>query len=178
VKRILLITAIASLIAGQSAAREPTTDNLPVVYDDVTEGSTKLDSDAKRIYASKFRIVPVARKDGLVPAQLQSDSSGEVQGVHDNQDRTRERESPSNVICIYIITAQGRVIEPHILKTTDGRLSRAWLDSFPHRRYVPAKFRGVPVATLGSIESRWGPNVRSGDRTFRNGLGIQGSRDR
>ena len=177
-KRILLITAIAGVVVGQSAAREPTTSSLPVVYDDTTEGSTKLDSDAKKIYVSKFRIVPVTQKDGLVPAQLQRDSSGEVQGTHDNQSRPHERESRSNVVCIYIITAKGLVIEPHILKTTDGRLSRAWLDSFPHRRYVPAKFRGVPVATLGSIESRWGPEIRSGDRTFRNGLGIQGSRDR
>ena len=179
-----MLSALLALTVGTEGGEKSKTaapklggDRAPVVYDDVTEGSKKLDRDAKTIYAGKFRIIEVAQKEGFVPPQLKG-TSFDYPGAYKDPRGTRERETRFKVVCLFIIDATGLVIEPRIVQSTDPRMSAAIINSIAYRRWVPARFRGVPVACLYATEVEEAGQREKDDTLFKNGLGLQGSRDR
>jgi hypothetical protein len=139
----------------------------PTIYCESEGDGAKVHIEAKRVYGSKYQILEVSQKWGFVPAKLLIGPRGILHG-----------DGKSNVLCMFIINSEGRVIDAHILKTTDRRISTSWDDSFRSRKYEPARFRGVPVASIGFIESLYPPVRPERDDGFRKGLGIQGNRDR
>lgn len=175
--RLVVILALLLLPgADQSCAADK---DLPVVYDDVTNGSGKLDREARRIYGDKFRLVETTQKESFVPPRVKGFDVGTYRMAYRDPRGTREREQAFKVVCLFVITADGRVIEPRVTESTDPRMSKAILDGIVYRRWVPATFRGKPVACLSATEEAQGPKSDGPDsKNFRNGLNIQGYRDR
>src|SRR5436305_14468249 len=84
------------LVYGQKKAET----GLPVVYNDVSQGATKLDADAKKIYGGKFRVRDVTNKDGFSRSQIK----GREMDIADPRG-AREREKPDKVVGLSIVNA-------------------------------------------------------------------------
>ncbi|MGZ4966839.1 MAG: hypothetical protein ACXWAV_04555 [Chthoniobacterales bacterium] len=144
-KVVLLGLILVMFACGTMAAREGTSDLL-TVYSDVAGAAPKVEAQAKRVYANKFRVVDVTTKQKFIPARLVNGATG-----------SHRPDGTSNVLCMFIIGSDGRVSEAHVLKTTDQRISTTWLMSFRSRLYEPARLNGAPVASLGWIEAMYEP---------------------
>ncbi len=170
---LISVLAVASLVRGQS----PGDNEKPLVYNDVTGGSGAIDRDAEKAYAGKFRFIDVKQKDGFSP--------GGLKGLHTSQMRFRDPRSmrqsaiPGKVVYTFIVTPDGRVLDPRILHSTDERVSKYLIERISNERYFPARFHGVPVYSLHGDEWKFGgDDPTAPPRQNSDGLGIMRSRDR
>jgi hypothetical protein len=167
------VLVAASFVRGQS----PGNKEKPLVYNDVTEGSGAIDRDAKKAYAGKFRFIDVRRKDGFSP--------GGLKGLFTSQLRFRDPRSmrqsaiPGKVVYTFIVSPDGRVLDPRILHSTDERVSKYLIERISNERYFPARFRGAPVYSLHGDEWKFGgQDPTTPPRQDNDGLGIMRNRDR
>ncbi len=166
---IILLLALDSRVSAQ----HPTGGSKPLVYNDTTDSTPAVDRMVKTAMADKFRFIDTTQKGGFAPAG--------VKGIERpwGDPRSRDSDSPAKVIYAFVVTPDGRVIEPRIISTTDTRLSEYVLGQFIYRRFFPARFQGDPVYGLKSGTYTLGREVGRGDGSFKqNGLGIVGYRDR
>jgi hypothetical protein len=147
-----------------------------LVYDDITEGPGAIDRDAKKAYAGKFRLFDIKQKDGFSP--------GGLKGLYTSSIRFRDPRSMRDsairgkVVYVFIVTPDGRVMQPRILHSSDERVSKYILERISNERYFPARFRGTPVYSLHSGEWAFGGEDERDPRQDNDGLGIYHSRDR
>jgi hypothetical protein len=167
------ILVTASFACGQS----PGPNEKPLVYNNVTESSGVIDRDAKKAYAGKFRFIDVKQKDGFSP--------GGLKGRFTDQSRFRDPRSmrqsaiPGKVVYTFIVTPDGRVLDPRILHSTDEGVSKYLIARISNERYFPARFHGVPVYSLHGDEWDFGGNdPRDPPKQNIDGLGIMRTRDR
>ncbi len=147
-----LLVAVLFLIGSpRGYTAEGRGQGLPIVYSDVTDGVSKLDKEAQRIYATKFHILEVTQKNGFIPAQLKGGPM--IMGTPSNQ---KEHDEMDRAVCLFIVTADGRIIEPRMATPTSPGASEKVMRSFPSRRYVAARFSGKPVACLDAASFRYG----------------------
>lgn len=92
----------------------------------------------------------------------------------------RQAEVPGKVVYTFIVTPDGRVLDPRILQSTDERVSKYLLQRISNERYFPARFRGVAVYSLDGDEWEFGGqnDPTAPPRQDKDGLGIMKSRDR
>jgi hypothetical protein len=90
----------------------------------------------------------------------------------------RDEAVPGKVVISWLVTPEGRVIEPRILQASDNRVANYMINLIVFRRFVPARIKGVAVLTVWVDEFVFGSNTKRDDGLFRDGLGIQGQRDR
>ena len=172
--RLLSLIILVTLALPAVAQKQSSPDgNKPLVYNDTTDSSRAFDRLAKNALAGKFRFIDVTLKDGFTPAR--------VKGFEiDLRDPRSPHDSsiPAKASYAFIVTPDGRVIEPRILSSTDPLVSKYVLNQISYRRYFPARYKGVPVYDLHGDEFKVGGAADRGDRMFRDGLGIMGQRDR
>jgi hypothetical protein len=159
-------------IASGPANAQPSAQSLPVLYNQVNAETSSLDREARKVYAGKFRIVEVTKRDDYTP--------GRMKGITDmfrDPRSMRSRKVPGKIVILYVVTADGRVIEPRVLKTTDRQASGYLVDWILVRRFVPARFRGATVASLHSIDMNLEAVEIGPNQPAQNGLGL-GSGDR
>jgi hypothetical protein len=174
--RVLVLISV--LVAASIVhAQRPGPNEKPLVYNNVTENSSAVDHDAKKAYAGKFRFIDVKQKDGFSP--------GGLKGRFTDQSRFRDPRSmrqsaiPGKVTYAFIVTPDGRVLEPRILHSTDERVSKYLIERISNERYFPARFHGVPVYSLHGDEWEFGGNDPTAPpRQNTDGLGIMRTRDR
>jgi hypothetical protein len=173
--RFLLLSSIL-VIVSFARAQSPGQNEKPLVYNNVTEGSGAIDRDAKKAYAGKFRFIDVTQKDGFIP--------GGLKGLYTSQIRfrdprsTRQSEVPAKVVYTFIVTPDGRVLDPRILSSTDEKLSKYLIKKISNERYFPPRFRGTPVYSLHGDEWKLGEDPTGLSRQNGDGLGIMKNRDR
>jgi len=61
------------------------------------------------------------------------------------------------VVVIYLVTAEGRVGEPVVVRSNDARLNQVALDAMAQWRFRPATLGGAPVASTAAQEFSFGP---------------------
>jgi hypothetical protein len=89
----------------------------------------------------------------------------------------RVSEIPGEVSYAFIVTPDGKVVEPRILHSTDAEVSKYLIEQIRYDRYFPPRFRGTPVYSLHVGEWKFGgPDTNS--KESGDGLGIYRSRDR
>ena len=172
-KCAVVALTLFAIAPGTTNAQKPADHGQPVVYNDITAGLSALDRQARNAYAGKFRLVEVTERDGLTPARIK----GHNFPFRDPRS-TRDMAVPGKIVYLFVVTADGSVIEPRIIQSTDRRVSDYVLKSILFRRFVPARFRGVPVASLHAGDMDFGSQGPHEDGNLRDGLGIQGYRDR
>jgi Gram-negative bacterial TonB protein C-terminal len=167
------VLVAASSVRGQS----PGNNEKPLVYNNITDNSGAIDHDAKKAYAGKFRFIDVKQKDGFSPVALK--------GRFTDQSRFRDPRSmrqsaiPGKVVYTFIVTPDGRVLDPRILHSTDEVVSKYLIERISNERYFPARFHGAPVYSLhGEQWDFGGPDPRDPPRQNNDGLGIMRNRDR
>jgi hypothetical protein len=169
---MISVLAVASFVPAQGSSDK----EKQLVYNDITEGFGAIDRDAKKAYAGKFRFIDVKRKDGFSP--------GGLKGLFTSQLRFRDPRSmrqlaiPGKVVYTFVVTPDGRVLDPRILHSTDERVSKYLIERIGNERYFPARFRGVPVYSLHGDEWEFGGSDATGPRPNNDGLGIMRNRDR
>jgi len=173
VKSTLLIVTLLAIAPAPTQGQKSGDRGKLVVYDNITDGASPTDRDAKNAYAAMFRLIEIRERDGFIPARMKGHST-----PFSDPRSMRDEAVSGKIVYVYVVTADGRVIEPRILQSTDQRVSGYVLKSIIFRRFVPARFQGVPVASLHGDEIAFGSEGTYDNKIFRNGLGIQGYRDR
>jgi hypothetical protein len=168
---LISFLAVASFAHAQSSRDK----EKQLVYNDITEGSSAIDREAKKAYAGKFRFIDIKQKDGFSPGGLKGFPSP-------FQDPRSMRDSAirGKVVFVFIVTPDGRVIEPRILHSTDERVSKYIIERISNRRYFPARFRRTPVYSVHGDELVFGGEDAAGPRQSQDhdGLGVWRNRDR
>ena len=161
--------------AADAQARESQSKLL--LYNHVTGQPSALDRAAKNAYAGKFRVIDIRLAEGFAPGHVKGH---DLLFFYTDPRPEREEAVPAKVVLLWVVTPEGSVIEPRILHSTDARLADYVLNLVTLRRYAPARLRGSPVFSLWGDEFVFGSeSKRSRDSDmFKNGLGIQGYRDR
>lgn len=171
----ILTLALGALLIvdGPAHAQKNPGAALPIVYEDVSAGRSRLGEQAGATYAGKLHVIKVSEKDGFTPAKLKFSNFG----VGDPRG-TKERETPVRVVCVFVVMPDGQTTEPRIISSTDSRISDGVITSVLHRRFIPATYRGTPVASLEATVVKWAGAEAQDYGMFQNGLGIMGYRDR
>lgn len=170
----LTLLAISSSLAY---AKKPADQSKTLLYNHVTEHAPAWHRDVKSAYAGRFRIVDIRSGAGFTPGRMKSADPGDY---FPDPRPEREEAVPARVVLGWVVTPQGTVIEPRVLHSTDQRIASSLLHMVALGRYAPARFRDSAVFSLWGHEFIFGSvskKPRDSDM-FKNGLGIQGQRDR
>jgi hypothetical protein len=171
------VVAVIAVLVGASCAHAQSSGDREkrLVYNDVTEGADAADRDAKRAYAGKFQFADIKQSEGFSPARLK----GTLTSSFRFRDPRSMRDSAirGKVVYVFIVTPEGRVLDPRVLRSTDERVSKYIIERISNERYFPARFRGSPVYTLCRDEWAFGGQDLM-PRQDSDGLGINRTRDR
>jgi hypothetical protein len=174
-KYAALTLTLLIISLGLANAQKPAGQSKTLVYYEVSGKPSAFDRDAKNAYAGKFRFIDIKKGDGFTPGYMKGGWP-----YHVDPRPEREEAVPGKVVIVWVVTPEGSVIEPRILQSTDNRVADFMINRIALRRFVPARVRGIAVFRLWSDEFVFGSDrKRARDSSlFKDGLGIQGQRDR
>jgi hypothetical protein len=172
VRRSFLIAALC-VVSAAFAKEKPAEHGLPVVYNDVRAGVAAIDRDARKAYAGRFRIIEVTQRDGFTPGRMKAPADMFV-----DPRSMREKKAPGKIVFLFVVTADGRAIEPRVLQSSHPRASDYMISSTLARRFAPARLRGVAVASLHSVDLDLKVEEMGRNQMANDGLGLPGYRDR
>lgn len=153
---------------GIASAQNAQDRSRVVVYNAISDDPSA-DRAARNAYTGKYRVIDIKTGDGFSPARLKGRSP------YPRDPRSmRELATPAKAVVVYLVTPEGSVIEPRIVKSTDQRVANYLIKSIMPQRYVPAKFRGAPVFSINVTEVTFGNSIEQ--RPVNDGLGLQGFR--
>jgi hypothetical protein len=161
----ILWTLSRALAAGAfiAAAALAQAAEKPVLYNNLEgDGGVTLDRAIKDAFAAKYTIVDTSRAAGYAEPDA---TAGDLPKTATDE---QGQYLAGYVLVAYIVTADGLVAEPVVLKSNDERLSKVALDAMAHWRFTPGKLNGVAVATTAAQEFNFGPvDVSNGYRLDR-----------
>lgn len=132
---------ILTFLAGAcicSAAEKPT------IYNQVNNESSAIDPLVNAALAPKFSIVDI--RDSVDYVQPKP-TAGRLPRVA----RTPAGELLGGYVLVaYVVTAEGRVAEPVVLKSSDERLNRIATKAMEGWRFAPATLKGVAIPTTAA----------------------------
>jgi hypothetical protein len=148
-----LFALAAALLLSASASGSPPK---PVVYNNLAgDGGIELDRSIKQAYASRYTVVDTSRADGYVePKAIAGDLP---RYVRDKQGQA----IAGYVLVVYIVTADGAVADPVMVKWSDERLCRVAVQVMADWRFIPGMLKGVAVATTAAQEFSFGSSDQS-----------------
>lgn len=151
---VLACAVTALLVPLRSRAQS---DPRPVVYNDLSgDGGVDLDRQIKDAYGKRYTIRDTRPSDGYVEP---SPTAGVL---------PREARDPTGqqivgyVLAVYIVSEQGLVQDPVVVRSSDARLAKAAMDAMAGWRFKPGAVNGTPVATTAAQEFNFGPVGVSG----------------
>ena len=170
-----VVTAVAIISITTAHGQGHGEETKPVLYYDASKGSPALNHEAKKAYEGMFHLAETTAKDGFYFGGMKGLFTSSIR--FQDPRSMRDSEIPGKVSFAFIVTPDGRVVEPRILHSTDDRVSKYIVEKIRYDRYFPARFRGTPVYSLHLSDWKFGgpdgSSKASGD-----GLGIYHSRDR
>jgi TonB-like protein len=139
---------IAALFAAHLQGKEAR-DGKPVVYNDITRPDSPAEAAARKEYEKRFRIVDFREdKTFVLPKPTKSPMPATPQDASG-------RFVTGTVEVVFIVTAEGRVIEPMIVRSANQLLNEPMLKSIKDSQSTPARLNGSPVAILAAAEFRF-----------------------
>lgn len=157
----LAVAVAAAAFLSAAALGQPA--EKPVLYNNLDgDGGVTLDKAIKAAYSAKYTILDTSRREGYSEPEA---TAGDLpKYTADEQGQF----IAGYVLVAYIVTAEGLVSEPAVLKSNDERLSKVALEAMTHWRFSPGKLNGVAVATTAAQEFNFGPvDVSNGYRLDR-----------
>ena len=143
----LLVIATASI---GSASDKPT------IYNPTTEENADRSRQLAARYSSKFTVVDIRDDTDYVPPKPNA-------GGLPRTAVSKSGEPLSGYVLVaYIITAEGRAADPHVMKTTNERLNGVAINAMNEWRFVPATLKNVPIPTTAAQEFNFNAGSRSG----------------
>jgi hypothetical protein len=140
----------AALISACAFGAQPAK---PVVYNNLQgDGGVEIDRSIKQAYGTKYTVVDIAGSDGYVEPKA---IAGELpKYVKDSQGQL----IVGYVLVAYIVTQDGVVSDPVMVKWSDERLCRVAVEAMADWRFVPGMMKGLAVATTAAQEFNFGPS--------------------
>jgi hypothetical protein len=145
--------AIATLYAAvfSTACALAGTPEKPVVYNNIDgDGSAELDRAIKGAYSARYTILDSGRSMGFAEPNATEGTLPDAALSETGQPLT------GYVLAAYIVSAEGLVTDPVILRTTDGRLTEVARTAMSHWRFSPGRIKGAAVATTAAQEFNFG----------------------
>ncbi len=116
----------------------------PVVYNNMSDAMADLDAAANEALSPKFQIVELRSRPGFAPPTA---LSGEFPSVA----RSKSGDVIGGTLLLaYVVTSEGKAIEPVVLKTSDFRLNSTAIRGMSTWRFTPATLNGVAIATVAA----------------------------
>ena len=141
-----ILTALTLGTISVAAQEAPAPSEKPTIYNHVTKEGSPYDQAVRDAYAAKYTVVDLA--DSPAYAQPKRIAGGLPKVV-----RTDFGEGLSGYVLVaYVITTDGRAIEPFVLKSTDERLNSTTFKAIENWRFQPAKLHAVPISTIAAQE--------------------------
>ncbi len=141
-KLFVTLTCLAALSGTAVSKTKPDRGKPPVYREVKTESSQDVELAMRRAYASKFTVVPVSRAAGFVPSKCTR------RIVPTPQRDTRGRMLGGNIRVAFMITSEGRIVQPIILSSTNNALDPVVLSTMMSWRGTPARLNGAPVSCI------------------------------
>ena len=138
---IVCCFALADSLAHLHASERPATTRL-TIYNYVPKHSELGQDAAKAVYSRKFRIV-----------DFHDDSRYErskctFKVIPQPQRTPAGRLITGYVRVVLIVTTEGRVLEPFVLRSTEARLNGSALEAVKKWRGTPARLNGSPIPII------------------------------
>jgi len=146
--------ALAALLISAQALASPAPK--PIVFNDLEgDGGVEIDRSIRQAYSSKYTIVDTSAAMGFVAPKALAGELPTV--VRDGQGKM----IVGYVLATYIVTADGVVADPVMVKWSDERLCRVAVEVMAGWRFAPGTVKGVAVATTAAQEFSFGPTDQS-----------------
>lgn len=171
-KRTAFLLGLLVVALGKVSAQKSPAAGKIVIYNEISDDPF-LDRAGRNAYAGRYHVIDIKRSSEFTPARLKGAS-----GYIDDPRPMREMGVPAKAVIVFVVTPEGLVKEPHLIQSTDQRVANHLIELMTLRRFAPARLRGVPVFSLYSSEAVFERGRDRDSGLFKNGLGIQGSRDR
>ena len=143
VTRNFFLTLFAIVTAGVAWAADEATDD-SVVYSralgkDATDEHIEIDRKIRELLSKDFTYVEVTDDTNYVPARI-------VSGHNPRTALSASGQQLEGSVWIgYVVTKEGNVKTPHVLKTSDPRLNRTALKAMTGCRFEPPRLNNVVV---------------------------------
>jgi hypothetical protein len=119
------------------------------------DGGVEIDRSIKQAYSSMYTIVDTSVAAGYAEPRA-------IAGELPKYVRDREGRMVSGYVLVtYIVTADGAVANPVMVKWSDERLCRLAVEVMANWRFMPGTLKGVAVATTAAQEFSFGPTDQS-----------------
>jgi TonB family protein len=144
---LIPFTALLHTAVAQKAA---TSKKKPTVYNEIIKENDAADKAVEAAYSAEFDIIEVRHNKAYTAAT-------ETTSAVPPSLRSQARQSmPGDIEVAFIVTADGRVIEPFILKSTDKRLDVAVLNAIRQWHFAPARLNGSAVSSIHAVQVTFG----------------------
>ncbi len=118
-----------------------------VVYNHITGSAAALDKLVHETFGPEFKVIDFSNRDGTyIPPTLKIGSPPAA--PLDANGAPIE----GTVVVLYIISADGWVLRPVVIQSTDPRLDYGVLDTLASWRFEPARLEGRVVSTTAGQE--------------------------
>jgi len=142
---VMAACVLMSCRLPQASAQAP--PEKPVVYNHITGTGTDMDRLAHQAYDAEFKVVDFSGQDGAYsPPELKYNFRPKSPADKYGTPIT------GKVVVFFIVTAEGRVVKPVIITSTDRRLNPEVLDALAQWAFEPARVNGRAVAAIGGQE--------------------------
>jgi hypothetical protein len=119
------------------------------------DGGVELDRSIKQAYASMYTVVDTSVGEGY--AEPRAIAGDLPKYVRDKEGRLVS----GYVLVTYIVTADGAVADPVMVKWSDERLCRVAVQVMANWHFMPGTLKGVAVATTAAQEFSFGATDQS-----------------
>jgi TonB family protein len=118
----------------------------PTLYNHITEEGAAIDPLIRAAFTPKFTVVDVRDSADFVQPTAKAGDCPRIART------TAGEPLGGSVLVAYVITVEGHVANPVILKSADERLNSIATNAMESWRFAPATLKGVPVGTTAAQE--------------------------
>jgi hypothetical protein len=154
--RWLIIFSLAAFVSAQDGHAEGRKERSgrPVLYNLIVKEADPIDQTIRERYAAKYDIVEVRRQFSYSSPKLTKTRFPNP--VFDNNNA----EVSGSVRVCFVVTADGRLVDPFILGPANPLLEGPVLEVLKQFRANPARVNGAPAAVVDALKFTFGPRPR------------------
>jgi hypothetical protein len=154
--RWLIILGLAAFVFAQDGRAEGRKERSgrPVLYNLIVKEADPIDQTIRERYGAKYDIVEVRRQFSYSSPKLTK-----TRFPNPVFDKNNEEVSGSVRVC-FVVTADGRLVDPFILGQANPLLEGPVLEVLKQFRANPARVNGAPAAVVDALKFTFGPRPR------------------
>ena len=152
----LIIFGLAAFVFAQDGRAEGRKERSgrPVLYNLIVKEADPIDQTIRERYGAKYDIVDVRRQVSYVSPKLTKTRFPNPVFGKDNE------EISGSVRVCFVVTADGRLVDPFILGRANPLLEGPVLEVLKQFRANPARVNGAPAAVADALKFTFGPPPR------------------